>query len=428
MLIAMFVMLPICMAGCGGGGGAPAGAGFRPIDPSQAVFWDRQTTESAELLRQIIAEFDADRGGALPVKVERAGGYTDIFRKVSASIQARKLPAMAVAYENMVAEYIPTGAVTALDDFIHDPKDGFSAEEIDDFFPAVLQTNTYAEAGGKMYSFPFAKSVLMLYSNKRVLAAAGIAAPPQTWDEFLAQCRAVREKTGKFAYALNADCSSIDAMIFSFGGDVVRGRETLFDSPQALQVFELLETLAKERLAYQITPNSFDDEMALGNDQVAFTMRTSSGRANMALLMGDTARWALTRIPQADPQHPATVLYGSNIAIFNTTPEQQSAAWAFVKYFTSRPVSVRWALGTGYIPIRRSAAQDPAMQKFWGQWEGNRAAYDCLAFSRPEPNLSGWQQVRDAVVKAESEVLSGAKTGKQAAQDLKRAADEILGK
>ncbi len=412
----------VLAAGCGG---TPQGSEFRPIDPNNAVFWDRQTTESAELLRQLTEEFNASHTGP-PVKVERTGGYSEIFRKVSASIRARALPAMAVSYESMTAEYIPTGAVAPLDPFIYDPEIGLNRENLDDFFPVTLETNTFAEFGGKMYSFPFAKSVLMLYFNRRVLDAAGIAAPPQTWNEFLDQCRRVKAETGKYAYAANVDCSTINAMIFSLGGEVLRGRETLYDSPESIRVFELIETLVKEDLAYQITPGSYDDEVALINDQIAFTLRTSSGRANVALMMNDPARWGLTRIPQGDPSRPATVLFGPNVAVFNTIPEQQRAAWEFIKFFTSTEVSVRWALGTGYLPVRKSAVEHPDMQRFWAEWEYNRAAYDCLHFAKPEPNIAGWQQVRDMVAQAETEVLTRTKTGRQAALDLKHAADAVL--
>lgn len=420
----------VIAAGCGpssGGQGETAPA-FRPIEEEAALFWDRQTTETAELLRSLTEDYNAARpGGLLPVKVEHVGGYGDIFRKVSASIQARELPSMAVGYESMTAEYIQAGAVAELDPFLADPELGLSAEELADFFPAVLDTNRYAAHGNKMYSFPFCKSVLMMYYNKEVLAKAGIDAPPETWDAFLAQCRKVTAVTGKPAYALSVDCSTVDGWIFSMGGEVVRGRETLFDAPEALRVFELLETLATEKLAYSITPRTYDDEAALAQGEVAFTFRSSSGKTSVSLLMdGYNERWGMARIPQADPDDPHTVLFGPNICIFNTTPEQQRAAWAFTRHFTSAETTVKWALGTGYLPIRQSAADDPRMQAMWGEWEHNRAAYDCLAFAKPEPNLPGWQEVRGLVEKAETEILSGMKTARQAAAELKRQADDVL--
>lgn len=405
----------------------PPASAFAPIDPTAAVFWDRQTTESAQLLRALANEFNAQRAGALPVKVEYLGGYGDIFRKVTASIQARKLPSMAVAYQSMTAEYVQAGAVVSLEPFIHDSQKGLSQEDLEDFFPVVLETNQYPQFDGKMYSFPFCKSVLMLYFNKAVLAKAGLQHPPKTWNEFTAHCRKIREATGDAAYAISVDCSTVTGMIYSMGGHVISGKTPAFDTPQAIKTFQLLAGLVREGCAYQITPGTYDDEIAFAQDEVAFIIRSSSGRTNVDILMkGKQDRWGMAMIPQEDPAAPHTVLFGPNINIFNTTPEQQKTAWEFIKFFTSPGITVRWALGTGYLPIRKSAAQNPDMQAFWRRWAYNRSAFDCLPYAKTEPNIAGWQEVRGLVEKIETEVLSLLKPPAEAAAELQREAEAVL--
>ena len=57
---------------------------------------------------------------------------------------------------------------------VRDPEIGLSHEDLNDFFPGMIETNVYPQLDGKMYSFPFTKSVLMMYFNKRVLRSAGI--------------------------------------------------------------------------------------------------------------------------------------------------------------------------------------------------------------------------------------------------------------
>ena len=414
------LLLVSLLVGCGGP------RDYRPIETDKVVFWDRQTTEAADLLGGIIDDFNAKTDG-LPVEAQYSGGYADIFRKVSVSIQAGTLPAMAVGYESMTAEYIRAGAVVPVDPFIEDPEIGLTPEDMDDFFPVVIETNRYPDFDNRMYSFPFSKSVLIMYFNRRVLAEAGINGPPETWDAFLEQCRQIRERTDKYAYAIHADASTVDGMIFSMGADVVDGKETLFDSPEALEVFRLHETLATERLAYQIPPGSYDDRDAFAQDRVAFVFRSSSHRAYFEQIMdGANDDWGIAQIPQADPQNPQTVLYGPNICIFNTTPEQQRRAWEFVRYFTSTDVTVEWSLGTGYLPIRKSAAAHPDMVAFFDEWEYNRVPFDCLAFARSEPNLAGWQEVRDLIEKAQTGVLSGRISADEAAAQLKRDADAVL--
>ncbi len=421
-LLAALAIGAAAIAGCGGGGGA---SGYRPVNPDAAVFWDRQTTETAALLQDIVTAFNAQYDG-MPIRVERAGGYEDIHRKVLASLRAGVVPALAVGYPNTTMEYVRADAVVALDEFIHDPAHGFTEADLADFYPATLEMNRYPQFGGRMYSFPFAKSVLMLYFNRAILRAAGIEAPPATWDEFLAQCRQVKEKTGKYAYAIDVDCSTFNGMMLSMGGEVYADGQTLYDSPAAVRAFRLYQTLAREGVAYQIA-GGYDDDIALTQGAVAFTMRSSAASSGIADVMKDRMdEWGMARIPQDDPARPATVLYGPNFVLFKTTPEQQRAAWAFIKYFTSVENSARWTLDTGYLPVRKAAAAHPEVQRLWAEKPYRKVTFECLPFARPEPNAPGWHEVRDLVERALADVIAGRLDAEAAAARLKRDADTAL--
>ena len=425
-LISTILLVPL-FSGC-----APATPGgskdrsFKPLDPDFAVFWDRQTTESAQLLQDLAAEFNRSWQG-IPIKVERAGNYTDIFRKVSASIRAGVLPAMAVAYESMTNDYINAGAAVDLEPLLADEEAGLSAEALADYIPGALENNRFANHDNHLYAFPFAKSVLILYYNKKVMQDAGITAPPATWDDFINQCRQIKAKTGKYAHGVHADCSTVNGMIFSQGGDVLKDGKCLYDSPEALAVFRIYEILAKENLAWLVSPSSYEDNVALSKDEIAFVMRSSSSFSDMKLLMeGDTERWGIAPIPQKYPAKPGTTLYGPNVCIFNTTEAHIQAAWAFMKFLTSPEVSVRWSLETGYLPVRRSTLHQPELQQHWEKWECNKVPYDCLAFARTEPNAPGWQEVRDLATRAVSEIMAGVTTAEKAAAALQSGAERIL--
>jgi multiple sugar transport system substrate-binding protein len=430
--MAALTALTIAGVSCGDYGAAPNGGestgvkSFEPIDESAAVFWVRTTAEINDRFEAIVEDFNNQYEG-VPVRAEFAGGYGDIYKKTLAGIHAGTLPAMAVAYESMTAEYVQAGAVEPLGEFLRHPELGFDLASFEDIFPAMIETNKYPQFDGRMYSFPFAKSVLMMYVNKTVLAEAGHREIPRTWEDFLEQCRAVKAETGKAAVAIDVDCSTVSGLIFSMGGEIVADGQSMYDSAEAVRVFELYETLAEEDLAIRIQPGSYDDHVAFAQDEVAFFFRTSASRTGLGELLGwDETRWAIAPLPQADPEAPHTVLFGPNIVVFDTTPALETSAWEFIRYFTSPENTVQWALATGYLPLRKSAAADPAMQAFWEEWPGNRAAFDCLAYAKPEPNLVGWQEVRKKVEEAVLSVLTGGKTGEMAATDLKGQADAIF--
>ena len=420
----------LCLFSFGVGCGAKDNsdtATFRPIQTENAEFWHRQTTVTAELMETIVAQFNAENP-SLPIEPIYAGNYGEIYRKVTTSIKAKTLPALAVAYENMTAEYAQSNAVVELDSWVDHPEFGLSEDDINDFFPAMLDTNRFTEYDGALLSLPFTKSVLVLYYNKRVLKAAGLTTPPKTWEEFITQSKQIKERTGKFALSFDVDCSTIDGILFSMGGQVMKDGKTQYDSTESIETFELIEYLFKEKLAYQNPPGTFNDETDFGNDKIGFILRTSSNRPYLEDLFNDHDAWGIAPLPQSDLDNPKTVLYGGSICLFNTTPEQQEAAWKFVRYFTSTEATVQWALGTGYLPVRRSAANDPKMQAFWESWPDNRVAFDCLEYAVPEPNISGWQQIRNRVARAATEVISSMSTGQDAAIRLKKDADAIISK
>ncbi len=406
----------------------PAATGttpFDPIDDEAAVFWVRFTEETGGLMEDIIAGFNEEEPGP-PIKGDFIGGYSQIFQKVTAGISARTLPAMAVSYESMTAEYIAAGAVAPLDAFIDHPEHGLSQEALEDIHPAILDSNRYEEFGGKMYSFPFTKSVLVMYYNEAVMDAAGIAEPPRTWDAFLELSRMVKEATGKFAYAWDADASTFHAFVYSMGGSVYDGMETLYDQEAAVAVLELFAALGKEELAYQIQPRTWEDAEALARGDIAFRFRTSAAIPHLNNAMEGYDGWGVSTIPQRDPGSPATVLFGPNISIFRVDPMQQDAAWRFVRYFTQPDVSNRWAVETGYLPIHQSAKDAPEIRAYWEEASYLDVPYANLDFARSEPSVRGWQAVRPLVENAMVEVFRGLKEPQQAGNDLKQKADQAL--
>lgn len=422
---ALLLLIPLALTACGGSDSSSGPRTFRPVNDDVATVWDRQTTETAELLGEFVNEFN-DANPGLDIKLVHNGNYGDIYRKVTTGIQAGVLPAMAVAYETMTSEYVRKGAAVELDSFIADPEVGLSEDDLNDFFPALIQTNQYPEFGGKTYSFPFTKSVLLMYTNQRVLREAGIAAPPKTWDEFLDQCRRIKTATGNAALSVDVSASTFVAMVYSMGGEVMNGREPLFDSPEALQALQLIETLVEEGLAYQNQPGTFEDQTSFGQDRLAFNFRPSSSLFYVARMMEDYNDWSVHMIPQNNPEDPATVLYGANVCIFNTDPAHQEAAWRFVRYFTSPEVTARWAMGTGYLPVRKSAAESSMMKQFFDRHAHHRAPLDALHHARPEPNIVAWQELRGMIEDAVVAILAEVKTSEEAARDLQDQARAVL--
>src|SRR5882724_3944678 len=77
----------------------------------------------------------------------------------------------------------------AKDGLLHSADEVLSPRTREDFLPAFVRGGEYQ---GKLYGFPILSSARAFFYNRDLLARAGVAAPPRTWDELVTAARRVR--------------------------------------------------------------------------------------------------------------------------------------------------------------------------------------------------------------------------------------------
>jgi len=422
-LISILVLSALA-AGCGTNDEEqPNGIGDNRVE---ITFWHTQADRNQQILLDIIRQFN-ETHDTIRVKPVYVAGYSQIFRKLKSAVIAQKLPDLAIAYESMVAEYTKSGVVVPLDQYLNDPDVGLSRESIGDIYPVFIETNRFPQFDNQLLSFPFTKSLLMMYSNADMLKEAGFDSPPKTWKEFVEQCSAVK-RLGKSGYALSVDPSTVHAMIMSLGGEIVNPKtlKTGYDEPAGLAAFKLIDRMVEEELAYQIKFDSYDDRADLAGERCAFMIRSSTSRPYLHEMIKDKFDWTISIPPHGKGQPPVTVLFGANICMFKSTPERQRAAWEFIRYFCSTEVTALWATKTGYMPVRRSATSTDMMKAFFAECPQNSSTIAVLPYAQPEPNLNGMQHIRDLVDNAQTRVISGIDTPEKATRELAKEAERVL--
>ncbi len=417
------LLLLLLLAGCGGGSSTSSG-GASP-QGTRLEFWHTRTRHQEAVLKQIIEEFNAKSGGP-PIVPVYVPDYQDVRVKVLAGIPAKRLPLLAVCYENQVQEYMANDIVRPLDDFVNDPKEGLSKQDQDDFHPQFLETNRFAKYGNQLLSFPFTKSLLLLAYNKTLLGQVGFSKPPETWDEFQQQARAAKQQTGRTPLPFVVDASTIDGMIFSHGGEIISadGKNSLFDQQPTVRTLALLRELAREKLL-TVTPGR-NTAGLFGSGNVPFLLGTSSGRSNLEDQVQGRFDWDVAVIPHAPGVEPVTAFYGPNVCVFRSTPENERLAWRFIRQFTTAEVTARWSRETGYLPVRKSAAELAEMQTFFRENPRALHANEILPRSKLEPTVPGWDEVRAKIQDAATKAIQDQGTPEEIARQLRRDADATL--
>jgi multiple sugar transport system substrate-binding protein len=407
----------ILVGACGPGEqAAPAGSTDADITlggPVEVTLWHNQTGVLAKGFNDMIAEFNSTNGKGITVRGEdQSGGisYTGIYQKMLGAIQAGATPEMVVAVENQVADYAKAGVIVDLDPYINSKKNGLTKESVADIYKPYLESGKYPQYGNKSLSFPFIKSLEVLYRNDDLAKELGFAAAPKTWDEFEKQAKAaLKSDAGGKIIRWGVSTFSIETFlgqVVNRGGSILKSdlSAVAFDGKEGLASLQLLERCVNENWCY--IPKAFDwqDRFAEGNLLYVGATSTSIGFITDTL-KGKPLNWSVMPWPDGGGS-AKQIQFGGVVAVTKSTPEKQLAAWEFLKWFADGKQTARWAALSGYMPLRASAANDQVLKDYWAKRPQSKQAFDLIPLSVAGPSIRGYQEIRDAISEMETKITT----------------------
>ena len=426
-IVALFAIgMSVGLWSCGQEQGAPGKAGLEQVDPQgqKVTFWYQHSEEREAALKALIDKFNRTNEYGIEVVGEHAGTHDDIYEKMLVRMQSGVLPQLVVAYRYQAQAYNRNGGVVDLAPYMNSPKWGLSGDERGDYFQEFIDQDRIK---GVQVAFLPSRSMEVLYYNVDWLQELGYDTPPRTWGEFAAVCRQAAQKPfskategGKsLGLALNVDASRLASMAFSRGGDFINadGSAYTLDTPEVEASLSMVRELI-EAGAAEVMGSQTDIRRAFSTGQTLFVMRSSSG---MPLYGSDVEAgagfvWNVAPVPYEVDQ-PVLNVYGASLAVCKTTPEQQLAAWLFIKWFTQPAQQEVWSRKSSYFPVRRSTARDIASYF--------RISYGLLLYGQPEPWVIGYGAVRQMIEEAMEKALQGGDL-KQTLGDLEKQANQTL--
>lgn len=364
--------------------------------PVKITFWHALGGEHGEIIADLVAEFNASQDEVL-VDAQYQGNYGTLMQKLMAAVAAGDPPTLTGSYNNWTSVFIDADAITPMARFVNDAQVGLSDDELADFFPAFLEANTW---DGVLYSLPFNKSVQVLYYNKDLLDQAGVGVP-RTMDELAHAVREVKAKTGVPGLALRPDIDTFAAYFRAFGGEWLDASgNPAFDGEAGVRAIRFIQELVADGSAYTFD-GWLDEEFNKGN----MAMFIHSNSTIPWVRAGATFAWGTAPVPAGD--RPASTVAGQDLVIFATaSEEEQLAAWKFVKWLLSPEINARFSVGTGYLPVRRSALETPVMRAYIGQapeqYASGNESLDRLVF---DPSIPAWNDMRSFISEAVESVL-----------------------
>jgi ABC-type glycerol-3-phosphate transport system substrate-binding protein len=436
MKAAILATLMLVTAACSGAGPGPQQSTEADITlsgPVSVTLWHALSGPQQVALDAMVKKFNETNGKGITLTALNQGGYTQLYQKTLGAIQAGSLPELGHAYESFVADYMKADVVVDLGPYKDSKTNGLSQVSQDDIYKSYYDTNTFPQYGNRLLSWPFSKSLAVMYVNNDVLKEIGKPIP-KTWDEFEATALAAQKKdsSGKvtrYGFAFNTDASYFNAQVYARGGSLMASdnKTVTWNGKEGLAVLQMYDRMNKNGSGY--APKGFDFQNDLAAGKLAFFLSSTSTVPFMKDLADKQPfSWSIANLPQSttDATKAKTVQFGANVAVFKSTPEKQLASWLFIKWFTETEQSAQFASTSYYMPVRKTAADSQVLKDYWTKVPQGKQGFELIQYSTPEPNIRGQQDIRDVIFNMITEVITAKSTPEAAITTAGTKANQII--
>jgi sn-glycerol 3-phosphate transport system substrate-binding protein len=387
--------------------------------PVELTMWHSMTRANEETLQKLVDQFNSSQGD-VKVNLVNQIDYVQTFNKYKAGLSSGDLPDIVQLQESDQQQMIDTQ--TVLPASVCAKADGYS---FSDYLPRLI---SYITVEGTQYAMPFNTSGPVLYYNKKAFTAAGLDAdaPPKTLDDVRAAAEKLKANGVEAPLGLKTEPGYFEhwralankLYVNNSNGHKARPTKTVYDDATGVQIYTWLAGMVKDGLATtnpDLGTGSFDNLLGIqsGSHAMAFETSAALGTIKSVLVGANAANIELgvAPFPSSGPKKGGVAVSGGELFMVNkSSKEKQAAAWKFVKFLDSTESLTTWAIGTGYIPIRKSSADSAEMQQYWQQNPEFKVAYDQLATGPITVATSGsvignYTGVRDAMRDAENSMF-----------------------
>jgi multiple sugar transport system substrate-binding protein len=236
--------------------------------------------------------------------------------------------------------------------------------DISDIYSGAFDAVTYK---GKYYGVPWLNDVMYLYYNKKMLQEAGFSNPPKTWDEFMTQAKAIKEK-GIVQYPIASSWQMDEVLVCdyvcmagSFGGKFTDSNANpTFNDPKNVTALDFMVNMIKQGIDNPKSLEMLNDDVmntfASGNSAFALNwtyMFNGTQDPSKSKVVGDVG---ITSIPGTSGVTSATVNGGMPLMITSGSknPDQ---SWNYIVYLSSKDTQKKYVKSA--LPIWKSLYTDP---------------------------------------------------------------------
>ena len=379
------------------------------------VIMPRHEMDLIGLWEQQTAEFEQETG----IQVEFIQmSWNEVADKVLADLAAGGNTYDVIEFDNgWVAKFAGADWVEPLNSFA-------SQEYLDSLVGGLLNTFTQ---DGQVLGIPWNNDTRFFFYNEAMLQAAGLTAPPRTWEEMVEQARILQENGVQFPVTeyWNQEwslASSLAFYMYSFGTDFVDDQGIItVDKPEAVQALTFMVDMLRDMEIAHPSSVTLSQEAAADlfyrgssafffqGPPVTFAYANDPERSTVVGQI-QAASW----LPAADEQLQATLTLPEAFAIPKSSKNKE-AAWKYIEWMISPEKDKERANALGSLPLFNALYVDEELLATYPYWEqfGEQSAV-----AKPLLMVEWYDELVQTTIVAVQRALLGMVTPQEAADQI----------
>jgi len=421
----------------------PVNALQKASSPVQITFWHQFPRANEQAIQALTDQFNSSQT-KVHVSLVNQTTYQDLFNKYVAGLSTGDLPDVAQIEDEGLQQMIDTRSVLPVQSCIK--ADHYA--ELNDFLDRAVK---YYTVKGVLWAMPFNVSAPVLYYNKKAFTKAGLDPnqPPQTLDQIKADAQKLKASgaVAQAGFGLKNDpwylqqwlAKTNNTFVNNGNGRNGRATQVTLNNKTSQAAFAWMADMVKSGLAVEndyLNPSSaFNNLLGIGNGNLGMTIDTSAALGTIVQLLSSgqypNVELGVATLP-SPPGSGGFRVGGAALYISaKSSPQKQAAAWQYLKFLDTPASQAQFAVATGYIPNRKSAVNNPALQDRWAKVPGFRVAYDMLLSGAANvasagPVFGDYLGVRQAITDAEGPMFTSGASAKSALAAAISKANSVL--
>jgi multiple sugar transport system substrate-binding protein len=344
-MVAMAAVGTLAVSSCGFGGGGES-TESEGGDTTINMLVPSYSDDTKALWEGVIEDFEAANDGVtVNLQIE---SWENLESVLQTKIQAGEAP-----------DIYNGGAFSAFasEGLLYPAEDIASEDTLGDFQESFSENETF---DGTQYGLPLLASARALFYNQDLFDAAGVEAPPTTWEELNDAAKKITATgTPGYGMPLGSEEAQGESLIWfaGNGGGFGDASEITVNTPENLEAAEFMKKMITDGVtqpdpgATQRTP--MINVFLQGKIGMVYGLPQTVGQIEDT---NPDLNYGVANVP-TNTGEPATLGVADRLMAFKNDETKQEAITSFMDFFFAEDQYVDWVQSEGFLPTTKSGSE-----------------------------------------------------------------------